>query len=84
MLFAASVKITHGKNRRRLDVIVEAPDLETAKEKALKQARNIYAPSKKAAYTLVTIIDEAEARRSLTPRVPSQTNEIIESDADTH
>ena len=61
MLYAASVKINFKGNQRRLDIIVEADGLERAKEKALKQARKIYAPGKKAVYTIISIINEAEA-----------------------
>lgn len=61
MLYAASVKVNFGKNHRRLDVIVEAPDLEKAQEKAIKQARKIYAPGKKATYSIIGIINEVEA-----------------------
>ncbi|MCL6591035.1 MAG: hypothetical protein K6U80_13910 [Firmicutes bacterium] len=61
MLFAASVKVVFGQNKRRIDVIVEDEDLEKAKIKAIKQARSIYAPGKKATYTIIEIIDESEA-----------------------
>jgi len=61
MLYAASVKISLGKNRRRVDLIVEAPDLEQAKEKAVKQAKKIYCPGKKAIYAVNVIISESEA-----------------------
>lgn len=66
MLFAASVKVRSGKNQRRLDIVIEAEDLETAKEKALKQARKMYMPGKKALYTIVEIINEADAYQTLT------------------
>jgi hypothetical protein len=61
MLYAASVRVRSGKNLRRIDVIVEADELEKAREKALKQARNIYAPGKKANYSIIGIISETEA-----------------------
>lgn len=61
MLYAASVRVRFGKINRRIDVIIEADDLEKAKEKALKQARNIYAPDKKATYTIFGMINEVEA-----------------------
>lgn len=65
MLFAASVRVTHRKNQRRIDVIVNAENLEKATEKAIKQARNIYAPGKKAVYTVTYIISETEALETL-------------------
>ncbi len=61
MLYAASVRVRFGKNLRRIDVIVEADELEKAREKALKQAHNIYAPGKKADYSIIGIISETEA-----------------------
>jgi hypothetical protein len=61
MLYAASVRVRFGKSLRRIDVIVEADELEKAREKALKQARNIYAPDKKANYSIIGIISETEA-----------------------
>ena len=61
MLYAASVRVRFGKTSRRIDVIVEADELDKAKARALKQARNIYAPGKKATYTLIGIINETEA-----------------------
>ncbi|HBF37674.1 MAG TPA: hypothetical protein DDW50_10170 [Firmicutes bacterium] len=60
MLFAASVRVTFKKAQRRLDIIVEAENLESAKEKVLKQARKIYAPGKKAIYTIIGTISETE------------------------
>ena len=69
MLYAASVKISQGRNRRRLDVIIAAENLEEAKEKALKQARHIYTPTKKATYTINQIIDETEALAEFSPLV---------------
>jgi len=65
MLYAASVRVRSGKASRRIDVIVEAGDPEKAKEKALKQARNIYAPDKKATYTIIGMINEVEAIENL-------------------
>jgi hypothetical protein len=61
MLYAASVRVSFKKTQRRLDIIVEADDLESAKEKVLKQARKIYAPGKKAVYTIIGTVSEAEA-----------------------
>lgn len=68
MLYAASVRVRSGKINRRIDVIIEADDLEKAKEKALKQARNIYAPDKKATYNIVGMINEVEALENLSPQ----------------
>ena len=68
MLFAASVRISLGRNHRRLSIVIEANDLETAKEKAVKQARNIYAPGKKATYTIVEIINEQDAYQTVAQR----------------
>lgn len=74
MLYAASVRVRSGKTNRRIDVIIEANDPEKAKEKALKQARSIYAPDKKATYTIIGMINEVEALENLsTP--PDTTNE---------
>lgn len=61
MLYAVSVKITYGKNQRRLDLVVEAVSPEEAETKAIKQARKMYCPGKKAIYTVMTLIDETEA-----------------------
>jgi hypothetical protein len=61
MLFAASVRVSFKKIQRRLDIIVEADNLESAKEKVLKQARKIYAPGKKALYTIMGTVSETEA-----------------------
>lgn len=61
MLYAASVRVSLKKNQRRLDIIVEAENLENAKEKVLKQARKIYAPGKKAIYTIIGTVSETEA-----------------------
>lgn len=61
MLYAASVRVRIGKTSRRIDVIIEADELDQAKVKALKQARNIYAPGKKASYSIIGIINETEA-----------------------
>lgn len=66
MLYAASVKVSYRKAQRRIDVIVEAADLERAREKALKQARSIYAPHKKAVYAVTGIVSETEAVTRLT------------------
>jgi len=76
MLYAASVKITHGKNQRRLDLVVEAVSPEEAETKALKQARKMYCPGKKAIYTIMTLIDETEAMaafNSPSSQVPEET-----------
>jgi len=78
LLYAASVKVTHRRNQRRIDLIVNAENLEKAKEKAIKQARKIYAPGKKAVYTVSEIINEIEALETLQP-FPT-TEEPIESD----
>lgn len=67
MLYAASVKVTFRGNQRRIDVIVNAENLEKAKEKAIKQARSIYAPGKKAVYSVTEIISESEALETLRP-----------------
>jgi hypothetical protein len=61
MLYAASIRVRFSKINRRIDVIIEADDLEKAKEKALKQARKIYTPDKKATYSIIGIINEVEA-----------------------
>lgn len=67
MLYAASVKVTFRRNQRRIDIIVNADNLDQAKEKAVKQARGIYAPGKKAIYTVSQIISETEALETLRP-----------------
>lgn len=67
MLYAASVKVTFRRKQRRIDVIVNADDLEKATEKAIKQARSIYSPGKKAVYTVTNIISETEALETLQP-----------------
>ena len=67
MLYAASVKVTFRRRQRRIDVIVNAENLEKATEKAIKQARSIYFPSKKAVYTVTEIISETEAMETLQP-----------------
>lgn len=67
MLYAASVKVTFRRNQRRIDIIVNAENLDQAKEKAVKQAHNIYAPGKKAVYTVIQIISETEALETLMP-----------------
>jgi hypothetical protein len=67
MLYAASVRVRSGKVNRRIDVIIEADDLDKAKEKALKQARNIYAPDKKATYAIIGMINEVEAFENFSP-----------------
>ena len=75
MLYAASIKVSYAGNHRRIDVIVNADNLEKAKEKALKQARKIYAPNKKAIYKINGIIDETEAFQSFFAKM-SQEEEI--------
>lgn len=67
MLYAASVKVTYRRSQRRIDLIVNADNLEKAKERAIKQARNIYAPGKKAIYKVSDIISEIEALETLRP-----------------
>lgn len=61
MLFATSVKITFNKSQRRLDLIIEADSAEQAETKALKQARKMYCPGKKASYTICAMVNETEA-----------------------
>jgi hypothetical protein len=61
MLYAASVRVSLKKIQRRMDIIVEADNLDNAKEKVLKQARKIYAPGKKAIYTIIGTVSETEA-----------------------
>ncbi|HEX3046239.1 MAG TPA: hypothetical protein VHY08_15895 [Bacillota bacterium] len=73
MLFAASVKVVLGQNKRRIDVIVEDQDLEKAKNKAIRQARSIYMPGKKATYTIIDIIDESEAFEQFFARMNQET-----------
>jgi hypothetical protein len=75
LLYAASVKVTHRRNQRRIDLIVNAENLEKAKEKAVKQARSIYAPGKKAVYTVIEIINEIEALETLQPFPTTETPE---------
>ncbi len=67
MLYAASVRVNHRRNQRRIDVIVNAENIEKATEKAIKQARGIYAPGKKAVYSVTEIISETEAIETLQP-----------------
>ncbi len=62
MLYATSVRVSLGKQQRRIDIIVEAKDAEQATEKALKKARSIYAPGKKAVYTIIGMVNENEAQ----------------------
>lgn len=61
MLYAASVKITFNKTQRRLDLIIEADTAEQAETKALKQARKMYCPGKKANYAICAMVNETEA-----------------------
>ncbi|MGE5581523.1 MAG: hypothetical protein ACM3X9_03210 [Bacillota bacterium] len=72
MLYAASVRISFRNNQRRLDIIVEADNLENAKEKVLKQARKIYAPGKKAVYSIIGTISEAEALEGFKTEGPQE------------
>lgn len=78
MLYATSVRVTFRKLQRRIDIIVEAKDVEQATEKALKKARSIYAPGKKAVYTIMGMVDETEAqdltKRSLETAVASDSD----------
>lgn len=67
MLYAASVKVSYRNAQRRIDVIVEAASLEQAQEKAVKQARGIYSPHKKAIYSIIGILSETEAINRLAP-----------------
>lgn len=67
LLYAASVKVSYRHNQRRIDLIVNADNLEKAKDRAIKQARSIYAPGKKAVYTVSEIISEIEALETLRP-----------------
>lgn len=72
MLYAASVKVSYRRSQRRIDLIVNADNLEKAKEKAVKQARSIYAPGKKAVYTVTDIISEVEALETLRSFPPTE------------
>ena len=83
MLFAASIKVSYRKAQRRIDVVVEADELETAKEKAIKQARKIYLPSKKAVYTVTEIINENDAYQTLANPKSTETPEINNHDEET-
>jgi hypothetical protein len=67
MLYAFSVKVSRGKNTRRLDIIVEADELQAAEAKAVKQARKLYNPGKKAVYTIVKVVSENEALEVFPP-----------------
>ncbi len=80
MLYAASVKVTFRRNQRRIDLIVNAENLEKAKEKAVKQARSIYAPGKKALYTVCEIINETEALETLRPFPTIETSTEAETE----
>ncbi|HBE77548.1 MAG TPA: hypothetical protein DDW65_07155 [Firmicutes bacterium] len=72
MLYAASVRVSFKRNQRRLDIIVEADNLESAKEKVLKQAHKIYAPGKKAIYAIIGTVSETEAFTDFSGIRPSQ------------
>lgn len=76
MLYAASVRVTFKKTQRRLDIIVEAESLESAKEKVLKQAHKIYAPGKKAVYTIIGTVSETEALNDF-----PKTNEVTTAES---
>jgi hypothetical protein len=79
MLFAASVRVNiPRKPSRRIDLIVNAADLDAAKERAVKQARSIYLPAKKATYELMEIIDEAEAVQALQQRLAATEAKALE------
>jgi hypothetical protein len=67
MLYALSVRVSLGKNNRRLDLIVEAADPGAAETKALKQAKKIYCPGKKAIYTVIKTVSETEALEVFPP-----------------
>jgi hypothetical protein len=67
MLFASSVRVRRGKNNRRLDLIVEADDSGEAETKAVKQAKKIYYPGKKAVYTIIKTVSETEALEVFPP-----------------
>jgi hypothetical protein len=67
MLYALSVRVSLGKNSRRLDLIVEAAAAGEAETKALKQAKKIYYPGKKAVYTIIKTVSETEALTVLLP-----------------
>jgi hypothetical protein len=80
MLFAASVRVKVArKTPRRIDLIVNAKNLEAAKERAVKQARSLYAPAKRATYELMEIIDEAEAVLALQQRLAATAAAILET-----
>jgi hypothetical protein len=61
MLYAFAIKVNLGKNTRRLDILIEADNLKSAEAKAVKQARKLYNPGKKAVYTVTQVISESEA-----------------------
>jgi hypothetical protein len=61
MLFAFSVRVSLGKNNRRLDLIIEAANPFEAEAKALQQAKRLYHPGKKATYTVIKSVSETEA-----------------------
>lgn len=80
MLYAASVKVTYQKINRRIDVIVEADTQALAESKAVKHARSIYLPHKKAVYTVTGILNETEAMQSLTSAPTSPATETEPGD----
>lgn len=79
MLYAISVKISIKRTQRRIDLVVSAETPEQAGQKALKQARKMYAPGKKAVYTIVTLVTEDEAVAAYTKAPPGipPTNETL-------
>jgi hypothetical protein len=80
MLFAASVRVNvPRKSSRRVDLIVNATDLEAAKVRAVKQARSLYMPAKRATYELLEIIDEAEAVLALQQRLEATAAPILDT-----
>jgi hypothetical protein len=64
MLYAFAIKVSLGKNIRRLDILIEADELKTAETKAVKQARKLYNPGKKAVYTVSQVVNESEALKT--------------------
>ncbi len=79
MLFAASVKVSLGKNHRRLDLVIEADTIDIAKEKAIKRAHKIYSPGKKAVYAIIDIITEADAYQTLSSPKQSESGDDAET-----
>lgn len=77
MLYAASIKISFGKNQRRIDLIIDAEDPKNVEEKAIKQAKKIYCPNKKATYTLLTMVSESEALESISQPEASESETLL-------